>query len=180
MEKLTIEGVIVVGINGDSVDSHQNFIDKHALNFSLLADEDNSVSVEYGAWGEKDRDGVTTYGIRRTTFLINESGHIGRVWTDVQADGPHGASLHHRREDLGTDSHGPVPGDGSDGRPCTHSAADERVPHRLPAADRRGPGGAGDYPAAVLRVRRTTPRAHQPQPGRVAGLSPLSGSRRDG
>ena len=37
MEKLTIEGVIVVGINGDSVDSHQNFIDKHALNFSLLA-----------------------------------------------------------------------------------------------------------------------------------------------
>ena len=49
MEELTIEGVIVVGINGDSVDSHQNFIDKHALNFSLLADEDNSVSVEYGA-----------------------------------------------------------------------------------------------------------------------------------
>ncbi len=87
MEKLVGEGVTVLGINGDSVDSHRDFINKYALNFALLSDDDNSVSVEYGAWGEKDKDGVTTYGINRTTFLINELGHIDKIWVDVQADG---------------------------------------------------------------------------------------------
>lgn len=87
MEKLVEEGVTVLGINGDGIDSHKDFINKYGLNFSLLSDKDNSVSIDYGAWGEKHRDGVTTYGIRRTTFLINESGHIEKVWNDVQADG---------------------------------------------------------------------------------------------
>ena len=80
-------GIIVLGVSGDSVESHNQFIDKFDLNFPLLADEDKAVSDKYGVWVERIRDGKTSMGIKRVTFLIDEEGTIAKIWPEVKPDG---------------------------------------------------------------------------------------------
>ena len=79
--------IIVLGVSGDSVESHNQFIDKFDLNFPLLADEDKAVSDNYGVWVERVRDGKTSMGIKRVTFLIDEEGTIAKIWPEVKPDG---------------------------------------------------------------------------------------------
>ncbi|MCY4171659.1 MAG: thioredoxin-dependent thiol peroxidase [Bacteroidetes bacterium] len=69
-------GIIVIGVSADSAESHQKFTTKYDLPFTLLADTDQEVINAYGVWGEKKMYGKTFYGIKRTTFLIDESGKI--------------------------------------------------------------------------------------------------------
>lgn len=80
-------GSVILGVSRDSLDRHCRFRDKHELNFDLLADEDGTVCEAYGAWQEKQNYGRTYMGIVRSTFLINESGMITRIWPKVQVKG---------------------------------------------------------------------------------------------
>lgn len=48
MAKLTDKGVEVVGVSGDSVQTHELFKKAHKLNFTLLADEDGAVAKRFG------------------------------------------------------------------------------------------------------------------------------------
>ena len=67
--------------------SHAKFADKYGLPFPLLADTDHSVAEKYGAWGEKSLYGRKFMGIIRSTFLIDGSGKVARVWPKVKVDG---------------------------------------------------------------------------------------------
>jgi peroxiredoxin Q/BCP len=78
---------VVLGISPDSVESHARFRDKFELNFPLLADTDHSVAEAYGAWREKNMYGKKSMGIQRSTYLIDASGKIARVWKKVSVDG---------------------------------------------------------------------------------------------
>ena len=80
-------GAKVLGVSADSVDSHVAFRDKFKLNFPLLADADHKVAEKYGAWREKNMYGKKFMGIQRSTFLIDASGRIAKVWKAVQVDG---------------------------------------------------------------------------------------------
>ena len=73
-------GVAVVGVSADSVTSHEKFADKYDLPFPLIADEDHEILEAYGAWGQKNLYGRLFMGIKRTTFLIDESGTIVHVF----------------------------------------------------------------------------------------------------
>lgn len=66
----------VYGISGDTKKKHQNFSNKHNLNFDLLADEDYQLSTEVGVYQLKKNSGKETMGIVRTTFIIDEDGII--------------------------------------------------------------------------------------------------------
>ncbi|SUM79834.1 peroxiredoxin [Staphylococcus cohnii] len=66
----------VYGISGDTKKKHQNFSNKHNLNFDLLADEDYQLSTEVGVYQLKKNFGKETMGIVRTTFIIDEDGII--------------------------------------------------------------------------------------------------------
>ncbi|SAN40419.1 Thiol peroxidase%2C Bcp-type [Staphylococcus aureus] len=46
--------VAVYGISGDSKKKHQNFIEKHGLNFDLLVDEDFKLAKETGVYQLKN------------------------------------------------------------------------------------------------------------------------------
>ncbi|NMC21424.1 MAG: redoxin domain-containing protein, partial [Thermogutta sp.] len=59
----------------------------YRLNFPLLADTDHKVAEKYGAWREKVRFGKKSFGIQRSTFLIDAEGKIRKVWKSVQVDG---------------------------------------------------------------------------------------------
>jgi peroxiredoxin Q/BCP len=80
-------GAVVLGVSGDSVESHQKFRDKYELNFPLLADSDNKVADKYGAWREKNMYGKKSMGIQRSTYLIDADGKVAKVWKRVRVDG---------------------------------------------------------------------------------------------
>jgi peroxiredoxin Q/BCP len=80
-------GAVVLGVSADEVASHVKFRDKYKLNFPLLADVDHAVAEKYGAWREKNMYGKKSWGIQRSTFLIDAEGTIRRVWPRVQVDG---------------------------------------------------------------------------------------------
>lgn len=67
------EGVVVLGVSADSESSHQKFIDKFDLPFTLLADVDKKMLNDYGVWGEKKFMGRVYDGIHRTTFVLDDS-----------------------------------------------------------------------------------------------------------
>src|SRR5690606_2510608 len=77
---LKAKGIAVVGVSGDSVKSHGKFADKYDLPFPLIADEDLEIIKRYGVYGEKNFYGVKSFGIKRTTFLIDEEGTILHVF----------------------------------------------------------------------------------------------------
>lgn len=77
----------MLGVSPDSVARHEKFTAKHDLNFPLLADEDHKVCEKYGVWVEKKLYGKTYMGVERSTFLINASGKIAKVWRKVKVDG---------------------------------------------------------------------------------------------
>jgi thioredoxin-dependent peroxiredoxin len=80
-------GATVIGVSGDSAESHAKFRDKYSLNFPLLADPDHGTSEAFGAYREKNMYGKKSMGIQRSTFLINAKGIVTKVWKRVQVDG---------------------------------------------------------------------------------------------
>ena len=70
MSDLAKDNVEVVGVSFDSSESHQAFISKYSLNFSLLADTDGKIADAYG---------VRMTGknmARRVSFLIGLDGKL--------------------------------------------------------------------------------------------------------
>ncbi len=81
--ELRRDGFEVVGVSPDSGKSHQGFIAKHSLPFTLIADTDKTIAMAYGAWGLKKFMGREYMGILRTTFVIDGNGIIEKVFTKV-------------------------------------------------------------------------------------------------
>ncbi len=80
------KGVEVIGISRDSTASHARFAEKYGLPFILLSDPELAAIQAYGVWQEKKLYGKTTMGVVRTTFLIDEQGHIEKVMPKVKPD----------------------------------------------------------------------------------------------
>jgi len=85
--ELTKLGATVFGVSPDSVESHVKFKQKYKLNFPLLADEDHEVAEKFGAWREKNMYGKKSMGIQRSTFLLDATGKVAKVWKKVSVDG---------------------------------------------------------------------------------------------
>ena len=95
-EALSGKDVVVLGVSGDSVRTHQLFKKVHELNFPLLADEDGAVAkafgVPLGKGGAIERkiDGkletlVRGVTAKRWTFVIGKDGKIAHKNTKVNA-----------------------------------------------------------------------------------------------
>lgn len=80
-------GVVVLGVSMDDLASHRRFRAKEKLTFPLLADTDGRVSRAYGVLRQRERDGKSFTYIERTTFVIDKTGHIARVWPRVSVSG---------------------------------------------------------------------------------------------
>jgi peroxiredoxin Q/BCP len=81
------KGVLVLGVSGDSLASHDKFKAKYKLNFPLLSDPDKAAAKKYGAWGEKVLYGKKTIGMIRSTFVIDGEGVVRKVFPRVKVDG---------------------------------------------------------------------------------------------
>ncbi|MBH0239220.1 thioredoxin-dependent thiol peroxidase [Methylobrevis albus] len=80
-------GVTVIGISPDDAKSHAKFQAKHGLSIALGADPERQAIEAYGVWAEKSMYGKTYMGVERSTFLIDASGRIARVWRKVKVPG---------------------------------------------------------------------------------------------
>lgn len=76
--------VNIYGVSGDSKKKHQNFIEKHKLNFDLLVDQDYQLSNEVGVYQLKKSFGKESMGIVRTTFVIDEQDIVKDVIEKVK------------------------------------------------------------------------------------------------
>jgi len=72
-------GYEIIGVSVDDAKSHQKFITKNELPFTLIADTDKKLVELFGVWGEKSMYGRKYMGTFRTTFIINEEGIIERI-----------------------------------------------------------------------------------------------------
>ena len=77
--QLNKKGFVVIGVSPDDEKSHQKFITKNKLPFTLITDTDHAIALAYGVWGEKKMYGNTYMGIHRTTFIIDAAGKIERI-----------------------------------------------------------------------------------------------------
>ena len=84
IEKL---GAVILGVSPDSIKSHDKFINKFQLPFTLLADENKKMCQDYGVWVEKSMYGKKYMGVARTTFIINKDGKIAKVFEKVRPEG---------------------------------------------------------------------------------------------
>jgi len=71
---------VLVGVSKDTVDSHKRFAAKYDLHCHLLADPDGFILRRLGVQNPAGQ-------ARRTTFVIDKSGIVRRVFENVSARG---------------------------------------------------------------------------------------------
>ncbi|MBQ8216176.1 MAG: thioredoxin-dependent thiol peroxidase [Clostridia bacterium] len=76
----------VIGVSKDSPAALARFEEKHGLPFLLLSDADLTVSKSYEVWQEKKLYGKTSFGVVRSTYIINEEGVITHALYKVKPD----------------------------------------------------------------------------------------------
>ena len=78
-QSLLQHGFEIVGVSTDDEASHQKFINKFQLPFTLISDNEKTIVNDYGVWVEKNMYGKTYMGTARKTFLINADGTIKKI-----------------------------------------------------------------------------------------------------
>lgn len=88
-EELDAHNVVVLGISPDPVKRLPKFIEKESLNFTLLSDENHQIADAFGVWGPKKFMGKEYDGIHRISFLIDENGHVEKVFDKFKTKDHH-------------------------------------------------------------------------------------------
>lgn len=74
-------GAEILGVSQNDLDSHKKFKTKYSLPFDLGADEEGIVCKLYKALRQKEA--TNSQEFVRSTFLIDETGHIKNWWPKV-------------------------------------------------------------------------------------------------
>lgn len=77
----------VIGVSKDTCASHTDFINKFGLKVDLLADVDGELCERYGVWQEREKNGVKSMAILRSTFIIDKQGVLADVAYGVTPEG---------------------------------------------------------------------------------------------
>lgn len=76
---LQAKGYVILGVSGDKPNTHQRFIAKYNLPFTLLSDPDRVLHEKFGTWRLKNMFGKSALGTMRHTFIIDEEGKIENI-----------------------------------------------------------------------------------------------------
>ncbi len=87
MPKFEALDATILGVSKDSLKSHEKFIEKYGLNFTLLSDEGLKVHKLYDTWRLKNLYGREYWGTERSTFVIDVKGRIKKIFRKVRVDG---------------------------------------------------------------------------------------------
>ncbi|HEY0055006.1 MAG TPA: thioredoxin-dependent thiol peroxidase [Pedobacter sp.] len=78
-QSLQQQGFAIIGVSTDDEKSHQKFVNKYQLPFTLISDTDKSIVGAYNVWIEKNMYGKKYMGTARKTFLIDKNGVINKI-----------------------------------------------------------------------------------------------------
>lgn len=78
---------VVIGVSKDTCASHTDFINKFGLKVELLADTSGDLCQNYGVWREREKNGVKSMAILRSTFIIDKNGVLADVMYGVTPEG---------------------------------------------------------------------------------------------
>lgn len=91
--EIQAENTVVLGVSPDEAASHERFVAKYQLPFTLLCDPEKKVMEKYGAWGEKMMYGKKTVGVIRSTVLVDADGKVRKHWKRVAKAEAHPAKV---------------------------------------------------------------------------------------
>lgn len=80
------QDIVVIGVSKDSTASHQKFIENYDLPFLLISDAERQAIEAYDVWKERKLYGKTSFGVMRSTFIIDEKGIIEKVFEKAKPD----------------------------------------------------------------------------------------------
>jgi peroxiredoxin Q/BCP len=80
-------GIEIVGISPDNDESHSKFRAKMGIPYPLVSDPQHEISKRYGVYGLKSFMGREYMGVNRSTFLVDKSGRIVKVFARVKPAG---------------------------------------------------------------------------------------------
>lgn len=78
---------VIIGVSKDSCESHTDFIKKFGLKVELLADTSGELCENYGVWREREKEGVKSMAVFRSTFIIDKQGVLADVIYGVTPEG---------------------------------------------------------------------------------------------
>ncbi|MFZ2726515.1 MAG: peroxiredoxin [Methylococcaceae bacterium] len=78
---------VIIGVSRDDCQSHRDFIAKFALKVQLLADTNGVLCEAYNVWREREKNGVKSMAILRSTFIVNKQGLLVDVEYGVIPEG---------------------------------------------------------------------------------------------
>ena len=74
----------IIGVSRDSIKSHENFKSKQNFPFDLLSDPDEKMCKAFDVMKMKSMYGREYIGVDRSTFLIDKSGIVRKIWRGVK------------------------------------------------------------------------------------------------
>lgn len=77
---------VIIGISKDSEASHVKFAEKYQLPFILLSDPELEAIQAYGVWQEKTNFGKKSFGVVRSTYVLDETGTVIKVFKRAKPD----------------------------------------------------------------------------------------------
>ena len=86
-EEFSKYDTVVIGVSKDSCESHIDFINKFGLKVELLADTTGELCESYDVWREREKNGVKSMAILRSTFIINKEGVLVQAVYGVNHEG---------------------------------------------------------------------------------------------
>ena len=86
-EEFSKYDAVVIGVSKDSCESHIDFINKFGLKVELLADTTGELCESYDVWREREKNGVKSMAILRSTFIINKEGVLVQAVYGVNHEG---------------------------------------------------------------------------------------------
>ena len=87
IKKIEKADAVVLGVSKDGLASHEAFIKKYKIPFTLLSDENKDILKQYGVWKEKSLYGKKYMGVERTTVVIDKKGIVRRIFPKVRVNG---------------------------------------------------------------------------------------------
>ena len=93
-------GLEVIGVSPDPMPPIEKFAAKYKLTFPLASDADQTVATAYGTWVEKSMYGKTYMGMERSSFLVDGSGKVVKIWRKVKPEA-HAAEVMEAAKKLG-------------------------------------------------------------------------------
>ncbi|GKS60880.1 peroxiredoxin [Candidatus Nitrosocosmicus sp.] len=86
-DQFRTDNIEIIGISPDTEESHVKFREKMKIPYMLASDIHNDISKNFGVFGLKKFMGKEYYGVNRSTFLIDTSGKIVKIYDKVKPKG---------------------------------------------------------------------------------------------